>query len=125
MGEKVPFSGAECLRQSVDHIPSAATGKKGQGVSLNTTQPTIANFQAILTVIQVVTKDIAAIGGGLAVLMIVVAAIFLMFDRDSSHQARMVKMSFIKNVLIAYGIVLAATFILGTIAQALKVGGIS
>ncbi len=107
-----------------DHIPSALTDKKGQEGSLNNPQPTIANFQAILTVIQVVTKDIAAIGGALAVLALVIAGMFLMFDRGMSYQARTDTKGFMKNVLIGYGVVLAAVFILGTIAQALKVGKI-
>jgi hypothetical protein len=86
--------------------------------------PTIANFQHIFTVIQVVTKDTAIIATALAALMVVVAGLFLMFDRDTSHQARMTKMGFIKTVLIAYGIIIAAAFILQTISQAFTAGGI-
>jgi nitrate reductase gamma subunit len=87
-------------------------------------QPTIADFQHIFLVIQTVTHDIAIIATGLAGLMIVVAGMFLMFDRDTSHQARMTRMGFIKNVLIAYGIIIAAAFILQLITQAFAAGGI-
>ena len=88
------------------------------------TKPTIAHFPHILTVIQVVTHDIAAIATAIAVLMLVVAALFLMFDRDGSQQARTARMDFIKTVLIAYGIIIAAVFILATISQAFAAGGI-
>jgi hypothetical protein len=91
---------------------------------VNTGQPTIADFQEILQVIVVVTHDIAIIATALAALMVVVAGMFLMFDRDTSHQARLTRLGFIKNVLTAYGIIITAAFILQLITQALAAGGI-
>jgi len=101
------------------------TGKtwKGTGNPVNN-QPTIANFQEIFKVIQVVAHDIALIATALAALMVVVAGMYLMFDRDTSHQARLTRMGFIKTVLIAYAIVISAAFILQLITQALAAGGI-
>jgi hypothetical protein len=91
---------------------------------MNQAQPTIANFQHIVTVIQIVTKDLALVATAVAALMVVTAGLLLMFDRDTSQQARMNRMTFIRTVLIGYGIVIAAVFILATITQAFTAGGI-
>lgn len=85
----------------------------------------IANFTNIARAIQNVVTGIFQITTPLAILLIIGAGIYLMFDRNHSFQARLEKLYFLKNVLIGYAIIFAANFILTTLTQILQSGGIN
>jgi TrbC/VIRB2 pilin len=88
-------------------------------------KPMIGNFTNIATVITNVSNGVFKIASVLAILMVIIAGVFLMFDRDTSMAGRLQKLGFLKTVLLGYAIIFAANFLITTINQALGSGGIA
>ncbi len=65
----------------------------------------------------VVENSVFAIASALATMLIVVAGMMIMFDRDSSTEKRGQRLAFLRTVLIGYGIVLGAHVLISLFKQ--------
>ena len=91
---------------------------------MNTGTP-IADFGKITAVIQNVTASIFDVSTALVALMIIVAGIYLMFNRESSMADRMQKLGFLRTVLTGYAIIFAGNFLVQLVTTSLMSGGIN
>lgn len=74
----------------------------------------------ITTAIQIITNTVLAIASGLAVLMIVIAGVFIILDREAAVNKRGERLAFIRSILIGYGIVLGASVLVNILQFVMK-----
>jgi hypothetical protein len=80
----------------------------------------------ITTVVQdigVVENSVFKIATALATMLIVVAGVMIMFDRESSTEKRGQRLAFLRTILIGYGIVLGAHVLISIFSQVVPTGG--
>ena len=87
--------------------------------------PPIADFQNITNVIKNITTSVFDVATALVALMVIIAGIYMMFNRDSSVNARLERLSFLKTVLTGYAIIFAGNFLVQLITTSLQSGGIN
>src|SRR5216110_962695 len=86
---------------------------------------TIGDFGKIIQVINNVATGVFNVSTALVALMVILVGIYLMFNRDTSISARLEKLSWLKTVLMGYGIILSGTFLVHLVTTSLQSGGIT
>jgi len=86
---------------------------------------TINGFNNITQVIQNVTGGVFGVSTAVVALMIIIAGIYLMFNRDTSMSARLEKLSWLKTILTGYAIIFAGNFLVQLVTSSLQSGGIN
>lgn len=79
----------------------------------------------ITTIVQdigVVENSVFKIATALATMLVVVAGVMIMFDRESSTEKRGQRLAFLRTVLIGYGIVLGAHVLISIFSQVVPTG---
>ena len=85
----------------------------------------ITQFDQIKNVVSNVSTGVFNVATALVLLMIIIAGIYIMFNRDSSMQARLEKLGFLKTVLTGYAVIFAGNFLVQLVNGALASGGIT
>jgi hypothetical protein len=74
--------------------------------------PQITQVQTIIDAITAIQGYVLKIATALAGLMIVIAGVYIILDREMAVQKRGERLAFIRSVLIGYGIVLGANVLI-------------
>lgn len=76
-----------------------------------------AGFGQIEAAVNGIEQGVFKIATALAALMVVVAGMMIMVDREASMEKRGQRLAFLKTVLIGYAVVVGATFLLNLVQQ--------
>jgi len=80
-----------------------------------------AGFAQIVTAVNNVKQGVFDIATALAALMVIVAGMMIMVDREASMDKRGQRLAFLKTVLLGYAVVVGATFLLTLMQQVVGV----
>ena len=78
------------------------------------------DVSAITKAIGTIQTYVVSIATALVVLMIIVAGVFIIIDRDVSTTKRGERLAFIRSILIGYAIVLGANFLVGLLISVMS-----